>query len=186
MKPNTKNFGLFWFVSVFQTYIETTKTNRTVSKQNLSNPKFSENMLSIKLLQLVLCLFWFKRNIESHSFGIEAKQPKQTVLKQTETIWNNPKFSETKFKICSISYCFLIALLFVSVQSKHRNSLFRYRSEKTKTNILFQIVPKLVFGCFESKVVLKDTLEAVIGGRGQAKGEVIAKECTRLRHFYKN
>jgi hypothetical protein len=39
-----------------------------------------------------------------------------------------------------------IALLFVSVQLKHRNSLFWYRTE---TNILFRIVPKLV---------LKDTL----------------------------
>jgi hypothetical protein len=37
-----------------------------------------------------------------------------------------------------------VGLLFVSVQSKHRNSLFRYRSETTETNVLFQIVPKLV------------------------------------------
>ncbi len=34
--------------------------------------------------------------------------------------------------------------LFVSVQSKHRNSLFRYRSETTETNVLFRIVPILV------------------------------------------
>ncbi len=31
VKPKTKNFGLFWFVSVFRTYIETTETYRTVS-----------------------------------------------------------------------------------------------------------------------------------------------------------
>ncbi len=37
-----------------------------------------------------------------------------------------------------------VGLLFVSVQSKHRNSLFRYRSETTETNVLFRIVPKLV------------------------------------------
>ncbi len=37
-----------------------------------------------------------------------------------------------------------IGLLFVSVQSKHRNSLFRYRSETIETNVLFRIVPKLV------------------------------------------
>ncbi len=36
-----------------------------------------------------------------------------------------------------------VGLLFVSVQSKHRNSLFRYRSETTETNVLFRIVPKL-------------------------------------------
>ncbi len=38
----------------------------------------------------------------------------------------------------------LVVLLFVSVQSKHRKSLFRYRSETTETNILFQIMPQLV------------------------------------------
>ena len=55
-----------------------------------------------------------------------------------------------KFKY--FSYCFhfclflfvSVDLLFVSVQSKHRNSLFRYRSETTETNVLFRIVPKLV------------------------------------------
>jgi hypothetical protein len=43
------------------------------------------------------------------------------------------------------SYCFHFSLFrFVSVQSNHRNSMFRYRSETTETNILFQIVPKPV------------------------------------------
>jgi hypothetical protein len=37
-----------------------------------------------------------------------------------------------------------VDLLLVSVQSKHRNSLFRYRSETTETKVLFRIVPKLV------------------------------------------
>jgi hypothetical protein len=37
-----------------------------------------------------------------------------------------------------------VDLMFVSVQSKHRNSLFWYRSETTETNVLFRIVPKLV------------------------------------------
>jgi hypothetical protein len=37
-----------------------------------------------------------------------------------------------------------VGLLFVSVQSKPRNSLFWYRSETAETNILFRIVPKLV------------------------------------------
>ncbi len=63
---------------------------------------------------------------------------------RTETTLN---FVQKKYqnwqKLCS---------RFVLVQSKHRNSLFRYRTE---TNILFWIVPKLVF---ESKLVSKDTL----------------------------
>jgi hypothetical protein len=37
-----------------------------------------------------------------------------------------------------------VDLQLVSVQSKHRKSLFRYRSETTETKILFRIVPKLV------------------------------------------
>jgi hypothetical protein len=52
-----------------------------------------------------------------------------------------------KINKCSFFLSFFlvsVGLLFVSVQSKHRNSLFRYRSETTETNILFRIVPKLV------------------------------------------
>ena len=37
-----------------------------------------------------------------------------------------------------------VDLLLVSVQSKHRKLLFRYRSETTETKVLFRIVPKLV------------------------------------------
>jgi hypothetical protein len=58
-------------------------------------------------------LFWFNQNIETLCFGIEAKQPKQTVSKQTEkkTKKNkkkrkNPKFSLKNSKICSLSNCF--------------------------------------------------------------------------------
>jgi hypothetical protein len=52
-----------------------------------------------------------------------------------------------------------VALLFVLVQSKHGNSLFRYRTE---TNVLFLIVTETSFGSsfgyFESKLVSKDIL----------------------------
>ncbi len=100
-------FGLFRYVSVFLTYIETTETNRTVLKQtetNQNNPKFSEkyqNLFSIKLFRLVFCSFWFNRNIETLCFGIEAKKPKQT-----KTNRKNPKFSDKNTKICSLSNCF--------------------------------------------------------------------------------
>jgi hypothetical protein len=40
VKPNTKIFGLFQFVSVFRTYIETTETNRTVSNQTETTLNF--------------------------------------------------------------------------------------------------------------------------------------------------
>jgi hypothetical protein len=140
VKPKTKDFGLFKFVSVFRTYIKSMETNSTDS------PKFSEkyqNMLSIKLFWLVFCLFRYNRNIESLCFCIEPKQPKQTVLKQTKTNRNNCKFSEKNTKICPLSQCFGCSSVF-SVQSKHRKSLLRYRTETTETNLLFRIVPKVV------------------------------------------
>ncbi len=59
-----------------------------------------------------------------------------------ETNRNNPKLMKNT-KICSLSNCFGW-LLFVSVPSKHRNSLFLYRTETTETNVLFRIVPQLV------------------------------------------
>jgi hypothetical protein len=60
-----------------------------------------------------------------------------------------------------------VGLLFVSVQSKHRNSLFRYRSETNETNVLCFVSDSAEtsfgssFGCFESKLVSKDTLFTV-------------------------
>ena len=67
-------------------------------------------MLSFKLFRLVFCLFWFNRNIETLYFGIEAKQPKQTVSKQTEK--KPTKTGKTQnflknTKICSLSNCFV-------------------------------------------------------------------------------
>jgi hypothetical protein len=53
----TKN-KTFRFVSVFRTYIETTETNRSVSHQTETNPKFYEkypNILSFKLFGWVFC-----------------------------------------------------------------------------------------------------------------------------------
>ncbi len=124
MKPKTKNFGLFGFVLVFRTYIETTETNRTVLKQNktnCNNPKFSEkyqNMRSIKLFWLVICLFRFNRNFETLCLGIEAKQQKQTISKQTKTNRKIPEISEKIPKYAPYQTV-LVGLLFVLVQSKH-------------------------------------------------------------------
>jgi hypothetical protein len=40
-------------------------------------------------------LFQFNRNIKTFCFGIEAKQPKQTVSKQTEKTGKNEKTEKT-------------------------------------------------------------------------------------------
>jgi hypothetical protein len=107
VKPKTKKIR---FVSVFRTYIKTTETNRSVLKQTETTLNFlkntKKNILSFKLFGLVFCLFWFNRKNETLCFGIEAKQPKQTVSKQTEKNEKNGKtlnFLLKNSKICSLS-----------------------------------------------------------------------------------
>jgi hypothetical protein len=88
-------------------------------------------------------LFRFNRNIKTLCFGIEAKQWKQIVSKQTEK--NVAYYAPDQ----TVS----VGLLFVSVQSKHKNSLFRNKRfvlDSAETS----------FGCYESKLVSKDTLHA--------------------------
>jgi hypothetical protein len=93
-------------------------------------------MLSIKLFRLVFCLF--NQNIETLCFGIEAKQPNQTILKQTKKQKNrkNPKFPKKISKYTPYETVSVV-LLIVSVQSKHRKYLFRYRSKKLKQTFRF-------------------------------------------------
>ncbi len=71
---------------------------------NRNNPKFSEkyqNMLSMKLLRLVFCLFRFNRNIESPCCSTETNcfETNRTNPKQPEIFWQNTK-------ICSLSNWF--------------------------------------------------------------------------------
>ncbi len=111
-------------------------------------------MLSIKLFRLVFCLFRFNRNIKTICFGTEAKQPKQTVSKQTKTNRNKPKQPLNFLKKCQNMLSIkLFGLLFC---------LFRF-NQNTET-LCFGIEakqPKQTF-CFGSKLVLKDTLSTLI------------------------
>ena len=133
-------------------------------------------MLHIKLFRLVSCLFRFNRNIETLCFGKEAKQSKQIVSKQIKTNrkkqkkidkqkkskkQRNPKFSVKNSKMCSLSNCFgwspvcfgsiETSKLSVSVQ-KRNNRNKRFVSDSAETSFGSS------FGCFESKLVSKDTL----------------------------
>jgi hypothetical protein len=83
-------------------------------------------MLSIKLFRLVFCLFGFNRNIENICFGIEPKQPEQTVSKQTKHSEATLNLVKKKPKY-ALYHTVSVALLFVR--------------SKTETNILFRIVP---------------------------------------------
>ncbi len=109
---------------------------------NRNSPKFSEkypNMLSFKLFGLIFCLFRFNWNIENLCFGIEAKQQKQTVLKQTEK--NLQKLKNLKFSKKILKYApyqtVSVGLLFILVQSKHQNSLFGIEAKQLKQTFYF-------------------------------------------------
>jgi hypothetical protein len=58
VKPKTKIFRLFQFVSVFQTYIETTETNRTVLNQTETNQNNLKFLKNTKICSLSNCLGW--------------------------------------------------------------------------------------------------------------------------------
>ncbi len=97
----TKNL-IFRFVSVFRTYIETTETN-TCFVTNRNKPKQTEKTLNFlkntQIYSLLNCLGGSSvcfSSIEPSKLGIEAKQPKQTVLKQTEKTEKNEKTKKTK------------------------------------------------------------------------------------------
>jgi hypothetical protein len=123
-------------------------------------------MLSIKLFRLVFLFVSVNQNIETLCFGLETKQPKQAISKQTKTYQNTPEKPSFAEKIPKYAAYQTVSVVFpfVSIQSKHRNSLFQYRSKTTETNVLFWIVPRFgsSFGCFESKLVSKDTLAMII------------------------
>ena len=66
-----------------------------------------------------------------------------------------------------------VDLLVVSVQTKHRNSLFRYRSETTETKVLFRIVPKLV-----------SVLVSVVSNRNYSKDTLVTSKAGRSSLLY--
>jgi hypothetical protein len=118
-------------------------------------------MLSIKLFRLVFCLFRFDQNIETLCFGIESKQTKQTVSKQTKKIETTLNF--LKNTICSLSHCLgwssgcfgpiETPKLSVSVQNRNNRNK-HFVSDSAETNFGSS------FGCFEAKLVSKDTLRS--------------------------
>jgi hypothetical protein len=125
------------FFSVFLTNIETTETNRTVSKQTETILNFhNEN----KICSLSNCFGWYSEN---NGFGIEAKQPKQIISKQTKTNRNKlEKIFCQNTKISSLSNCFgCSSVCFGSIETP---KLSVSVSETTERNVLFWIVPKLV------------------------------------------
>jgi hypothetical protein len=69
-------------------------------------------MLSIKLFRLIFCLFRFNQNIETLCFSIEAKQPKQTISKQTKINQKNQEKNNNSEKYQNILHIKLFWLVF--------------------------------------------------------------------------
>ncbi len=130
-------------------------------RNNRNKPKkVSKKQISIRVSSKQLIFFFFgsDRNKPKLSlfwlfFGQFFAKPNKKIFRFVSVFRTGIKTTETNRtygmgnqrglyfnKFAAVSF----GLLFVSVVSKHRNSLFRYYSETTKTNILFRIVPKLV------------------------------------------
>jgi hypothetical protein len=75
------------------TYIEQPETNRSVSSQTETTLNFLKNSQIYSLLNCLGGSSVGFGSIKTLCFGIEAKQPKQTVSKQTE---KNEKTKKTK------------------------------------------------------------------------------------------
>jgi hypothetical protein len=93
VKPKPKDFGLFPCFEPISKQPKQIELFRNKPKQTETTLNFLKNILTFKLFGWVFSLFRFNRNIETLCFGKEAKQPKKTVLKQTE---KNEKTKKTK------------------------------------------------------------------------------------------
>jgi hypothetical protein len=134
-ETKSKNFR---FVSVFRTYIETTETNRNVSKQTKTTLNFLKNT---KICSLSNCFCWslFVSVQGKHWNSLFQNRSETTETNCFETNWNKAKQIETILNFLKKyqNMLFCVALLFVSVQSKYRNSLFRYRMKQPKQTFCF-------------------------------------------------
>ncbi len=128
-------------------------------------------------------------NHRNSLFRQEAKQPKQTVAKQTvlkQTEKNeknrknrkNPKISVKNSKVCSLSNCFgWSSVCFGSIEKSKLSVSVQKRNNRNKRFVSdsAEISFGSTFGCFESKLVSKDTLGLQQGSR---TGAVIAGTVT--------
>jgi len=133
-----------------------------------------DHLHNVKYSTYVRSAWWANQNLLYDLLAWESMTVKITFTRYekyahvtTFGLHETPQQAFTKFRnFCSGSYLILysliliqfwahfthfclfrfvsVDLLLVSVQSKHRNLLFRYRSETTETKVLFRIVPKLV------------------------------------------
>ncbi len=97
---------------MFRIYIETTETNRTVSKQTKTTLNFMKNT---QICSLTNCFGWpsvcfglFKTRYRSETTEtncLETNQKTEINGKRWKK-WKNPKFSDKNTKKCSLSNCF--------------------------------------------------------------------------------
>ncbi len=178
LKSKTKNFGLFRFVSLFRTYIESTETNGTVLKQTETNQNNHKFLKNTQICPFSNCLGWSSVCFGSFEtskilFRYRSETTEQTVSKQTEKTGKNrkkrknrknPKFPKKyqnmlPIKLFRLVFCFfrfnrnIKTLCFgieLNIEAKHRSKHFVTDNAETSFSSSF--------GCFESKLVSKDNL----------------------------
>ena len=96
MKPKTKYFGLFRCFEPISKQPKQTDLFRNKPKQTETTLNFWKNFQIYSLLNCLGGSSVCFGSIETLCFGIEAKQPKQTVSKQTEKNETNEKTKKTE------------------------------------------------------------------------------------------
>ena len=96
MKPKTKNFGLFRCFEPISKQPKQTDLFRNKPKQTETTLYFLKNFQIYSLLNCLGGSSVCFGSIETLCFGIEAKQPKQTVSKQIEKTEKNKKTEKTE------------------------------------------------------------------------------------------
>ncbi len=96
MKPKRKKFGLFRYFEPISKQPKQTDLFRNKPKQTETTLTFWKNFQIFSLLNCLGGSSVCFGSIETLCFGIEAKQPKQTVSKQTEKTEKYEKTKKTK------------------------------------------------------------------------------------------
>jgi hypothetical protein len=147
---------------VFRTYIETIETNRTVSKQNETTRNFHKNT---KICSLSNCVGWSSvcfGSIETSKLSLSVKKRNnrnklfRNKPKQTEKNRKNRTFPEKNQNMLHIKLFRLIYCLF-RFNRNMENLCFGVEAKQPKQTFVSNSA-ETSFGCFESKLVSKDTL----------------------------
>ena len=94
-------------------------------------------MEELSVFRLIFFLFWFNQNTETHCFGKEVKQPKQTDLFQ-----NEPKWTKKGLKNSNSTQKNALFSAAVSKTNQNKQICFKMNRNKPKMALKIAIAPK--------------------------------------------